>query len=231
MAQEANLPQAPETRQERLKSTLQEIRRLPAEWLIGPYVPSTAPLHPLNNEQRFDVYFHQTFLTAGAYGLRMLAAGVDQARGVPYQWGGGLEGYGRRFASRYGEFMIANTFHSIGSAALGYETRYDLCKCKGFWPRSRHAIVRNFVTYNHTESQLRPAIPLYAGSFAAGMISSTWFPKKTHDVWRDGAYSALGQVGFGTAYNWVSEYAIDILHKLTGQRYPRIPQPDVSPQP
>jgi hypothetical protein len=226
--QDVSPPPKHETREERLRTTLGQLRDIPAEWLIGPYVPSSRPLEPLNNEQRADVYFHQTFLTAGAYALRMFTAGIDQARGVPYQWGGGIEGYGRRFSSRYGQFMIANTFHSFGNAALGYETRYDLCRCVGFWPRTRHAIVRNFVTYNRTERELRPAVPLYAGSFGAGMISSVWFPR-SHDLWRDGAYAALGQAGWGSAYNWFSEFAIDILHKITKQKYPRTPRADFSP--
>jgi hypothetical protein len=225
--QDVGLPNH-QNREERLKATLEQVRTIPAEWLIGPYVPSSRPLDPLNNEQRADVYFHQTFLTAGAYALRMFTAGIDQARGVPYQWGGGMQGYGRRFSSRYGQFMIANTFHSLGNAALGYETRYDLCRCTGFWPRTRHAIVRNFVTYNRTERELRPAVPLYVGSFGAGMISSVWFPR-SHDLWRDGAYAALGQAGWGSAYNWVSEFAIDILHKITSQKYPRTPRADLSP--
>jgi hypothetical protein len=219
-----------ESREERLRTTFVQLRQLPAEWLIGPYIPSSRPLAPLNNEQRADVYFHQTFLTAGAYVLRGFTAGIDQARGVPYQWGGGMEGYGRRFASRYGQFIIANTFHSAGNAALGYETRYDLCRCAGFWPRTHHAILRNFVTYDRTESERRLALPLYVGSFGAGMISSVWFPRP-HDVWKDGAYAALQQAGWGSAYNWVSEFAIDILHKITSQKYPRNPGADLSRQP
>jgi hypothetical protein len=222
--QETSSAPALQGAEERLKTTISQLRNLPAEWLIGPYVPSSRPLAPLNNRERADVYFHQTYLTAGAYMLRMVSAGFDQARGAPYQWGGGMEGYGRRFASRYGQFIIANTFHSVGNAALGYEPRYDFCRCEGFWPRTHHAIVRNFVTYDRTETRRHLAIPLYAGSFAAGMISSVWFPK-SHDVWRDGAYAAVGQAGWGTAYNWVSEFSIDILRKLTGQRYPHRPLP------
>ncbi|HXY03380.1 MAG TPA: hypothetical protein VEI49_07350 [Terriglobales bacterium] len=218
------------TPQERVRTSLQQIRRLPAEWFIGPYIPSSRELLPLTNEQRADVYFHQTFLTAGTYVLRGFTAGIDQARGVPSQWGGGIDGYGRRFASRYGQFIIGNTLHSVGNAALGYESRYDLCRCTGLWPRTRHAIMRNFMTYNRTEHELRFAAPLYAGSFSAGMISSVWFPR-THDVWRDGAYAALQQAAWGSASNWVSEFAIDILRKVTGHKYSQNLLPSASCRP
>jgi hypothetical protein len=202
------------------ETTVQKIRDLPAEWLIGPYIPSGLPLQPLTNQQRKQVYFNQTFFSAQAYLARLFVAGIDQARGTPSQWGGGMLGYGQRFGSRYGSFVIASTFHSVGNAALGYESRYDFCKCKGLERRSLHAIVRNFVTYNRTERERRPAIPLYVGSFGAGMISSTWLPGR-RNVWRDGAYGALVQAGYGSAINWFSEFSLDILRKITSDRYPR----------
>jgi hypothetical protein len=200
----------------------EKLRVLPAEWLIGPYIPSTHPLRPLTLQQRQQVYVRQTFLTAGSYVARMFSAGIDQVRGVPSQWGGGMDAYGLRFGSRYGQFVITNTLQSAGNAMLGYETRYDLCKCKGFWPRSKHAIARNFYTYNATERERRPQIPLYAGAFGAGMISSIWLPGH-RSSWTDGAYAALGQAAYGSGINWVSEFAFDILHKVTGRRYPKTP--------
>jgi hypothetical protein len=217
------------------ESRVQRIRQLPADWLIGPYIPGAHALQPLSNRERATIYVHQTFLNAGAYVARMFTAGIDQARDVPREWGGGMAAYGLRFGSRYGEFVIANSLQSAGNAALGYEPRYDLCRCTGFWPRTRHAIARNFVTYNRTERERRPAVPLYAGSFAAGMISSIWLPGH-RNTWKEGAYSALIQAGLGSGVNWASEFAIDILRKVTKKRYPReqsdgrAPVPDYSPR-
>src|SRR5581483_1576771 len=195
-------------------------RDLPAEWIIGPYVPSTRPLQPLTLKERREVFLRQTFLTAGSYVARMFSAGIDQARGVPSGWGGGMDAYRLRFGSRYGQFVVTNALQSAGNAALGYESRYDFCKCKGFWHRSGHAIARNFYTYNFTERERRIQLPLYAGFFGAGMISSIWLPGH-RNVWKDGAYAALGQALYGSGINWLSEFAIDILRKITGKRYPR----------
>ena len=220
-AQERSGPDSEKPKDENQPGLAEKIRDLPAEWIIGPYIPSKRPLQPLTLQERQRVYFRQTFLTAGSYIARMFSAGVDQARGVPSEWGGGMDAYGLRFGSRYGQFVIANTLQSAGNAALGYESRYDLCKCKGFWPRSKHAIARNFYTYNATERERRPQIPLYAGSFGAGMISSVWLPGH-RNIWKEGAYSALSQAGYGSGINWVSEFAIDILRKITGRRYPKI---------
>jgi hypothetical protein len=200
------------------ESTLDKIRNLPAERLIGPYIPIKGPLFPLTNQQRAEVYARQTFITAGPYIEKLFVAGIDQARGVPAQWGGGMAGYADRFGSRYGQFAISNTFHAIGNAALGYEPRYDLCRCTGFWPRTRHAVVMNFVNYNRTERELRPATPLYVGSFGAGMISSVWLPAH-RNPWGQGGYAVLSQAAWGSAYNWVSEFSLDILRKISKNKY------------
>lgn len=197
----------------KVKDLPEKMKDLPIVWLIGPYIPVQGQLVPLTMRERREVYFRQTYLNVGSYLARAFAAGIDQARGTPSQWGGGFGAYGQRFASRFGQFVISNTIVAAGNAGLGYEPRYDFCRCKGFWPRTRHAIARNFYTYDDTEQAKRPQIPLYVGSFAAGAISTTWLPGQ-QNAWKSGAYSALQQVGYGSGINWVSEFAIDILDKL-----------------
>jgi hypothetical protein len=200
-------------------TTLEKVRVLPAEWLIGPYIPSDRPLQPLTLRERREAYLRQTFLNAGAYLARMFTGGIDHARRVPPEWGGGMDAYGLRFGSRYGQFVIASTLESAGYAVLGYEPRYDLCKCSGFWPRTKHAFARNFYTYNRTEREKRPAIPLYVSAFAAGAMASVWTPGHRR-AWKDGLYAAIGQAGYGMGINWVSEFALDILHVINKKRYP-----------
>jgi hypothetical protein len=195
------------------ESTPAKLRRLPIERLIGPYIPVQGKLQPLTNHQREEVYIRNTFLTAGSYVARAFSAGLNQARGEPYQWGGGMAGYGRRYAAQYGRFVIQNSLAAAGDAALGYEPRYDFCRCNGFWPRTLHAISRNFVVYNRTEHELRPQVPLYAGAFAAGTLYGSWLPGK-QSAWKSGGDSVLSQAGVGSGYNFVSEFAIDILHKF-----------------
>jgi hypothetical protein len=195
------------------ESKTDKLRRLPVEWLIGPYIPVQEALQPLNMKQREETYVRQTFLTVGSYTARLFSAGIDQARGVPYQWGGGFAGYGKRYAARYGQFVIQNTIVSASNAALGYEPRYDFCRCRGFWPRTGHAVSRAFLAYNRTEEDLRPQVPTYAGAFVAGVIYSSWRPEQ-HNIWKGGAISMLSQAGIGSGYNFVSEFSLDILHKF-----------------
>jgi len=198
----------------KVEAGVNRVMNLPAEWFLGAYVPANRNLQPLDNRERGQVYVRQTYLTGASYLKRLFAAGMDQARGVPYEWGGGFAGYGKRFGSRYGQFIIQNTLTSAGDAVLGYEPRYDLCRCLGFWPRTRHAMWRNFVTYNSTETEEKPQVPLYLAAFSAGAIAKTWRPG-SQSPWQNGAYAVLAQAGFGAISNWLQEFALDLGHKLS----------------
>lgn len=195
------------------EQTLDRVRDWETEWLVGAYVGRNRPLAPLSRDGRERLYLHQTFLTPGAYFIRLFDAGIDQARGTPSQWGGGIGGYSQRFASREGQFFAATSLTALGDAKLRYEPRYDQCKCEGFWPRAKHAIKRNLLTYNETEKEMRPQWALYGGAFAGGMIAATWKPT-THNVFTEGGIAALEQVGFGSLENFFIEFAVDINRKL-----------------
>jgi hypothetical protein len=199
------------TTRENTRSKTARLDRLPIEWIIRPYIPVQEQLQALSNTQRGQIYIRQTFLTAGSYVARAFSAGIDQARGEPRDWGAGSAGYGRRYAARYGDFVVQNSILAGGDALLGYEPRYDFCSCDGFWPRARHAISRNFVVYSRSERDLRPQIPMYGGAFAAGLLYNTRLPGQ-HNVRSGGAYGMLSQAGIGRGYNFVSEFALDIVH-------------------
>jgi hypothetical protein len=186
-------------------------------WLYGAYVPKDVPLESLTRRQRLKLYVAQSFTTPGIYIKSVAFSLGDQITNSPPEWGRGLAGYGRRFGSRYGQSLIQNTFSTGGNALLGYEPRYDRCRCTGFWPRTGHAFMRNFVTYNRTETQLRPQLALYAGAFGSGAISSLWFPGKTN-AWVEGYQAMFVQAGWGLATNWVGEFAPEIVRTLKGKK-------------
>jgi hypothetical protein len=203
-AQETNStnPQVPE-----------KAKALDVNWLYGAYVPKEIPLVTLTGRQRFKLYLAQSFTTPGIYIKSTLFSLSAQIATSPPEWGGGMGGYGRRFGSRYGQSLIQNTLSSGGNALLGYEPRYDRCRCTGFWPRTGHAFKRNFVTYNRTETELRPQFALYAGALGSGAISSLWFPSKPN-AWVEGYQAMILQAGWGLATNWVGEFAPEIARTL-----------------
>jgi len=186
-------------------------------WLTGVYVEKGRALVPMSVQQRREIYLQQTLTAPGAYMKRMFAAGIDQARGVPSQWDDGWDGYVERFASREGQFITANSLAALGNAKLKYEPRYDQCQCGGFWRRTRHAIVRNFLTYNQTEQELRPQWALYGGSFGGGLISTAWKPHP-RNAFAEGGRAMLGQAGYGVLLNFFVEFSTDINRKIGAKR-------------
>ena len=68
---------------------LKKARDWESGWIAGEYVGRNRKLVTLTREQREEIYLRQTLTTPEAYIKRMFAAGIDQARGVPYQWDDG----------------------------------------------------------------------------------------------------------------------------------------------
>jgi len=203
-AQDAPSPTQPATKSN---------QSLDVNWLYGAYVAKDVELKPLNGQQRFKLYLRQTFTTPGIYAKTVLFTIGDQIDNSPPEWGTGFGGFAKRLGSREGQFVVQNSFTALGDALLRYEPRYDRCKCSGFWPRTGHALARNFVTYNRTEKEMRPRLPLYAGAFGAGVVAGTWKPAN-RDLLAEGYRGAITQVAFGCLANWVGEFAPDITRKL-----------------
>ena len=199
------------------KAALFKARDWESGWLTGIYVGTGQPLVPPTAQERRVIYLDQTLATPGAYLKRMFAASIDQARGTPSQWDDGWGGYGERFASREGQFITANTLAYLGNSALKYDPRYDQCRCSGFWARTRHAVLRNFVTYNQSERELRPQWGSYGGSFAGGMVSTTWKPHP-RNAFAEGGIAVLGQAGYGSLLNFFIEFSNDINRKIGAKK-------------
>jgi hypothetical protein len=191
---------------------LKKARDWESGWIAGEYVGRNRKRVTPTAEERKEIYLRQTLTTPEAYMKRMFAAGIDQARGVPYQWDDGWGGYAERFASREGQFIAANSLAALGNAKLGYEVRYDQCKCQGLWPRTKHAIMRNFLTYDRSEERMRPQWALYGGAFGGGMIATSWKPG-SKNPFAEGGWAALEQGGWGTVLNFVTEFSREINRK------------------
>lgn len=183
--------------------------QLNVNWLYGAYVPKDVPLRSLTPEQRWKLYVRMTYSTPGIYIKTVAFAIRDQVTDIPQQWGDGGEGFAKRLGSREGQFVLQNSFTALGDGLAGYEVRYDRCRCSGFWHRTGHAFVRNFVTYNRTETQLRPQIPLYAASSAGAVIAAAWQPGNPN-LGVKAYQGAITQAWVGFGINWLGEFAPDI---------------------
>ena len=189
---------------------------LPVNWVYGAYIPKDAPIVPLTGKERFKLYLRQTYTTPGIYVKTGLFAIHDQAKETEPEWGDGISGFGKRVGSLQAGNIIQNSLTALGNAAVGFEPRYDRCRCAGAWPRIRHAVVRNFITYGGGDDKaIRPQIMSYAAAFGAGVTVASWEPN-TPSVLTKGYQSMVTQAWVGVVVDALAEFAPDIkrmLHK------------------
>jgi hypothetical protein len=188
-------------------------KQINVNWLYGSYVPKEVPLESLNNDQRLKLYIKQTYTTWGIYIKTTIFALRDQAHNTYPQWGNGFDGFAKRLGTRQAQFIIQNSVTSLGDGLLGWEPRYDRCRCDGFWPRTRHAMVRNFVTYDRSEKSLRPQLFPYLGAFTGSVAATAWTPGNSK--WQVKGYQAvITQIPVGMGINWIGEFAPEIVRVL-----------------
>jgi hypothetical protein len=187
--------------------------QLPVNWLYGAYIPKDAPRVALNGQKRFKLYIRQTYTTPGIYIKTGFFALHDQVRDTPPEWEDGFSGFAKRVGSNQAANIIQNSFTSLGQGIVGWEPRYDRCRCTGAWPRFRHAFIRNFITYDHSEQAIRPNLMPFAAAFGAGAIGATWNPGNP-TITVKGYQSVITQAWVGVVINGIGEFAPDIKKKF-----------------
>jgi hypothetical protein len=187
--------------------------QLPVNWLYGAYIPKDVPLVPLNSPERFKLYVRQTYTTPGIYIKTGFFTLHDQRTDSPPAWENGFPGFAKRLGSNQATNVIQNSFTSLGQGIVGWEPRYDRCRCTGGWRRFRHAFIRNFVTYDHSEQSIRPNIMPFAAAFGAGAIAATCNPNNP-TIPVKGYQSAITQAWVGVITNSIGEFAPDLKRKF-----------------
>jgi hypothetical protein len=73
--------------------------------------------------------------------------------------------------------------------------------------------MRNFLTYNQSEQELRPQWGLYGGSFGGGVISTAWKPHP-RNAFAEGGRASAEQAGFGALLNLFIEFSTDVNRRI-----------------
>ncbi len=137
---------------------------------------------PLTRRQRWDYYVNQNFTSVGSYFGPVLSSIIDQSNGQPPEWGGGMGGYGKRLASRFGTGVIQGSVQSAGTTILKQDPRYIRSSDQRILRRIGHAFIYTIITYNDS-GQNRLAIATLGSYYASSMLTNYWYP---------GRYTALG---------------------------------------
>jgi hypothetical protein len=179
--------------------------------------PDTRPgdYRPLTRNERWNLYLREALWSPGVF-LRAAGPALGaQLNNEPPEWGQGMEGYSKRFANRFGRFVLQETYEAAGAAALGHEVRYLRSKRSGFLARAADALTANFVTYDRN-GRRAPHVARVGSVFAAEFTGSIWMPagyRDTSTVLR----GAGVQLGVGSAFNLIREFSPELKRILRGK--------------
>lgn len=131
-------------------------------------------------------------------------AGIGQWRAEPEEWGGGMAGYGRRYASSHGYAATQNLFQFGLGAAFNEDPRYQRSRRRGVGARLGHAITGTVL--GPGRGRARAFRYSFAGShLGASMLASAWHPDSSSSF-GDGLTRAGINVALGVARSVAQEF-------------------------
>jgi len=181
--------------------------------LTGLTTASSVNYQPLTGRQRLQLYWRQNYWSAGAYvGPTLSALVLDQATGSPEEWGGGMEGFGKRLGSRLLQSTIQGTIQAGLAVPLHEDVRYISAGHGGTGHRLLHAFIFSFLTYNnHGHTTLN--IANLTGYYASTAISTTWVPT-TESLGRYTIVHGSETIGLSIPVNMLQEFWPDLSRKF-----------------
>lgn len=159
------------------------------------------------HRERFNRYMKST---VGPFRLVWsgAAAGIEQWNDSPEEWGQGMKGYGKRYASSLGQNAIQQTVTYGLDEAFGLDTGFEKSKRDGFGARFKDALVQNLTSRTRSGKRVI-AVPRFAGIYTGAIVArETWYPERYS--YKDGLRSGTTNLltGFGISllrefvFNW-----------------------------
>lgn len=142
--------------------------------ILQPFESGSAGEYSFTRMQRIDQFVEDSF-SPGAFAFVALGAAYDQKTDYPGPWPQGTDGYGRRFASNFGQRAIGNAVQLGIESLLSEDSRHVPTGKHGFLPRASATFLGSFGVRT---PEGRRAIPIgqLAGAFGGGFVSRAWHP-------------------------------------------------------
>ena len=166
-----------------------------------PYDTFVFPTH----RERFDRYVKDT---VGPFRLTRsaVAAGLDQWRDTPEEWGQGMKGFGKRYASSLGRNAIQQTVTYGLDEALGVDSSFHRSGREGLMPRVKHAFLETITSRTKSGNRIISA-PKLAGVYTGAIVATeTWYPERYS--YKDGLRMGTGTLLTSFGINLVREFFI-----------------------
>src|SRR6185369_472237 len=135
------------------------------------------------------------------------SAGIEQWHDSPEEWGQGMKGYGKRFASGMGQNAIQQTVVYGLDEAMGLDTSFQKSKREGFFPRFKDAVIQNVTSRNKSGNRV-VSVPRFAGIYTGAIVArETWYPGRYS--YKDGLRSGTTTFLTGFGINLVREFVFN----------------------
>lgn len=157
-------------------------------------------------KERFKRYVNNT---VGPFRLVRTAAsaGIQQWHDSPEEWGQGMKGFGKRYASGLGQNAIRQTVTYGLDEAMGLDTGFERSKREGFFPRLKDALIQNVTSRNRNGDRI-VSVPRFAGVYTGAIVArETWYPDRY--TYKDGLRSGTTTLLTGFGINLVREFVIN----------------------
>jgi hypothetical protein len=146
-----------------------------------------------------------TFLTTAAI------AGAEQYKNVFPSFGGGIEGYGKRYGAAYANHASAELLtRAVFPSLFHSDPRYFILGTGSTRARATHAITSTFVTRGDNGSR-KVNFAQILGGFSAAALSNVYFPKNERGV-NLVLVNGFGDLGGNILDNLIREF---ILNRVT----------------
>jgi hypothetical protein len=165
----------------------------------------------MTGSEKWHYYLRSTY-GPKPFAYSIAGAGIKQAEGSVPEWGGGMEGYGKRFASSFGQKAINRSVRIGLQGLLREDPRYFASGRSDIWSRTMYAVSEAFWV-RRDSGGTRPAYTRWIGDFSAAYVSRQWHPDSYHTT---GEYLTSGftSIGIDAAKNIWNEFWPDIRRLL-----------------
>jgi hypothetical protein len=156
---------------------------------VAPTAQATPYVRPTSKE-RFRRYASNAFGVSAVIGSG-IGATFGQISNDPPEWERTAEGFGRRFASNYGEGAIRNTVSYGLSEAFKLDNRFEKSGKKNVGSRIKHVFLASYTTRTKNGNRI-PDFPYAVGTFAGSITAAeVWYPNRYSykDGFREGTIS------------------------------------------
>jgi len=106
-----------------------------------------------------------------AVGGVVAKAAFGQMLGHPRNYGGGVDGFGKRLGAGFAAHAVKTTVEHVIAAPLHEDLRYHRSNQVGFRPRILYALKGTVITHNTKSGNAHPAVGRLSGHAAAGTFS------------------------------------------------------------